>query len=186
MDNWILIQNIPHIINEEWTVILANCNEEERTTLINVYQRPSSLMPNKGTGRATPTRAYQQILGNMFNEQVRVGGTTLAPRNPGNNDQVPTSNINRQLQVHVPTSNLNRQVQVRTSGQMMQTEPPPISSGQVQPLLYWIPSPTNASSLPHTSVPRVSMPAIRPPRVTVTSTINTLINANPRISIWSL
>ena len=34
-------------------------------------------MPNKGTGRATPTRAYQQVLGNMFNEQVRSGGTPL-------------------------------------------------------------------------------------------------------------
>ena len=133
-----------------------------------MYQRPESLMPNQGTGRATPTRACQQILGNIFNEQVRAGGDTLTLRNPGNSNQVPTSNINRQVQVHVPTSNLNRQVQVRTSPQMIQTEPPPISNGQLQPLLYWIPSPTSASSLPTTSAPRVSMPAIRPPRVTIT------------------
>ena len=32
-----LIQNIPQITSEEWTVIFANCNEEQRTTLINLY-----------------------------------------------------------------------------------------------------------------------------------------------------
>ena len=64
----------------------------------------------------------------------------------------------------------------------MQTEPPPISSGQVQPLLYWIPSPTITSSLLDTSIPRVPIPVMRPPRVTVTSTTNTLINSNPRMS----
>ena len=126
-------------------------------------------MPNKGTGRATPTRAYQQILDNMFDEQVRNGGAPLAPRNPGTNGQV-------------PTSNLNRHNQARASPQMMQLEPPPISNIQAQPLLYWIPSPTITSSLLDTSIPRVPMPAIRPPRVTATSTINTLINANPRMS----
>ena len=73
-----LVQNIPQMTSEEWTVILTNCNEEQRKTLINVYQRPSSLMPNNGNGRATPTRAYQQILGNIFNEQVRLGGATLS------------------------------------------------------------------------------------------------------------
>ena len=41
-----LVQNIPHRTNEEWTVILANCNDEKHTTLINVYRRLSSLMPN--------------------------------------------------------------------------------------------------------------------------------------------
>ena len=104
-------------------------------------------MPNNGTGRATPTRAYQQILGNMFNEQVRVGGATLSLRNPGNNNQLPVSNINRQLQAYVPTSNLNRQEQVRTSGQPMQNDPPQISSGQTPPMLYWVPNPNNTSSL---------------------------------------
>ena len=93
--DWItgdLRQKIPHITNEEWTVIFANCTDEQSTALINLYQRPGRLMPNKGTDRATPIRAYQQTLGNMFNEQVRNGGATLAPRNPGNNGQVPTSN----------------------------------------------------------------------------------------------
>ena len=32
-----LIQNIPQITNEEWTVIFANCTEEQCTTLINLY-----------------------------------------------------------------------------------------------------------------------------------------------------
>ena len=119
-----LVQNIPQVSSEKWTVILANCNEEQRTTLINVYQRPESLMPNNGTGRATPTRAYQQILGNMFNEQVRVGDATLSLRNPRNNNQLHVSNINRQLQAHVPTSNLNIQEQIRTFGQPMQNDQP--------------------------------------------------------------
>ena len=119
-----LVQNIPQMTNEEWTVILANCNEEQRTTLINVYQRPESLMPNNGTGRATPTRAYQQILGNMFNEQVRSRNARLPMRNTGINNQVPVSNIDRQPQAHVTSSNLNIQEQMRTSGQSMQNNPP--------------------------------------------------------------
>ena len=50
---------------------------------------PGRVMPNKGTGRATPTRAYQQILGNMFNEQVRSGGTPLVCfRDHGTNGEV--------------------------------------------------------------------------------------------------
>ena len=53
-----LIQNIPQITSEEWTVIFANCTEEQCTTLRNLYLRPGRLMPNKGTSRATPTRAY--------------------------------------------------------------------------------------------------------------------------------
>ena len=93
-----MIQNIPQITNEEWTVIFANCTEEQRTTLINLYQRPGRLMPNKGTGRATPTRAYQQVLGNMFNDQVRNGGTPLTLRNHGTNGQVPTTNVSRHNQ----------------------------------------------------------------------------------------
>ena len=44
-----LIQNIPQITNEEWSVIFANCTDEQRTALINLYQRPGKLMPNKGT-----------------------------------------------------------------------------------------------------------------------------------------
>ena len=80
-------------------------------------------MPNKGTGRATPTRAYQQVLGNMFNEQVRNGGTPMAPRNLGTNGQV-------------PPSNLNGHNQAMASPQMMQFEPPLVSNGQAQPLLF--------------------------------------------------
>lgn len=72
-----LVQNIPQMTDEEWTVIFSNCNEKQCATLINVFQRPESLMPNNGTGRATPTRAYQQILGNMFKEQVRNGNARL-------------------------------------------------------------------------------------------------------------
>ena len=53
-------------------------------------------MPNNGTGRATPTSAYQQILGNMFNEQVRSGDARLPLRNTGINNQFPVSNIDRQ------------------------------------------------------------------------------------------
>ena len=49
-----LVQNIPHVTKEEWALILANCTEEEHITMINVYQRPGSLMPNHGNGRATP------------------------------------------------------------------------------------------------------------------------------------
>ena len=86
-------ENIPHITNEEWTVILANCTAEQRTTLINLYQMPGRVMPNKGTGRATPTRAYQQILGNMFDEQVKK---------------------------EIPTTNLSEQNQTRSSPQIMQ------------------------------------------------------------------
>ena len=52
-----LVQNNPHVTKEELTYILANCNEEERITMINIYQKPGSLMPNNGSGRATPTRA---------------------------------------------------------------------------------------------------------------------------------
>ena len=33
-----LIQNIPHVTKAEWTLILAHCTEEERITMINVYQ----------------------------------------------------------------------------------------------------------------------------------------------------
>ena len=108
-------------------------------------------MPNNGTGRATPTRAYQQILGNMFNEQVRVGDATLSLRNPGNNNQLPVSNIDRQLQAHVPTSNLNIQEQIRTSGQPMQNDPPQIGIGS---------NPSNTNSLQQTSLTMVSVPAI--------------------------
>ena len=77
-------------------------------------------MPNKGTGRATPTRAYQQVLGNMFNDQVRNGGTPLTPRNHGTNGQV-------------PTTNLSRHNQAMASPQMMQFEPPLVGIGQAQP-----------------------------------------------------
>ena len=66
-----LVKNIPHINKEELTYILANCTEGERMIIINLYQTPGSLMPNNGNGRATPTRAYQKVLGNIFNEQVR-------------------------------------------------------------------------------------------------------------------
>ena len=62
-----LVKNIPHVTKEELTYILANCTEDERMTIINIYQKPGSLMPNNGSGRATPTRAYQKVLGNIFN-----------------------------------------------------------------------------------------------------------------------
>ena len=62
-----LRENIPHITNEEWTVIFANCTEEQCTALINLYMRAGRLKPNKETSRATPIGAYQQVLGNMFN-----------------------------------------------------------------------------------------------------------------------
>ena len=32
-----LVKNIPHVTKEEWAIILANCTEEERITMINVY-----------------------------------------------------------------------------------------------------------------------------------------------------
>ena len=114
-----LVQNISHVTKEEWTIILANCTEEERITMINVYQRPGSLMPNHGNGRATPTRAYQNILGNMFNEQVRLGEAQVS----GNNNQIPVSNMVRQPHTHVPTSTLNIQGQPGIFGQQMQGNP---------------------------------------------------------------
>ena len=155
-----LVQNIPHVTKEEWTIILANCTEEERITMINVYQRPGSLMPNHGSGRATPTRAYQQILGNIFNEQVRLGEASLSLRNPGNNNQIPISNIARQPHTHVPTSNLNMLGQVRISGQTMQNNPPQISGGQIPPMSYWTPNPSNTFSLQQTSAPMILVPAL--------------------------
>ena len=81
-------------------------------------------MPNKGTGRDTPTRAYQQVLGNMFNDQVRNGGTPLTPRNHGTNGQV-------------PTTNLSRHNQAMASPQMMQFEPPLVGIDKLnhQPML---------------------------------------------------
>ena len=173
-----LVQNIPHVTKEEWTIILANCTEEQHITMINVYQRPGSLMPNHGSGRATPTRAYQQILGNIFNEQVRLGEASVS----GNNNQIPISNMARQPHTHVPTSNLNMQGQVRISGQTMQNNPPQISGGQIPPMSYWTPNPSNTFSLQQTSAPMISVPALRPPRSIVTSTINTLIDGNPRMS----
>ena len=88
-----LIQNIPHITNEEWPVIFANCTDEHCTTLINLYQRPGRLILNKGTGQATPTRAYQQVLGTIFNDQVRNGGTPPVYRTNGTNGPVPTTNL---------------------------------------------------------------------------------------------
>ena len=111
-------------------------------------------MPNNGTGRATPTRAYQQILGNMFNEQVRNGNARLPLRNTGINNQVPVSNIDKQPQTHATSSNLNIQEQMKINGQSMQA--------------------------PFTIV---SVPAIRPPRVTATPTVNTMINSHPRMSL---
>ena len=155
-----LVQNIPHMTKEEWTIILANCTEEQHITMINVYQRPGSLMPNHGSGRATPARAYQQILGNIFNEQVRLGEASLSLRNPGNNNQIPISNMARQPHTHVPTSNLNMQGQIRTSGQTMQNNPPQISGGQIPPMPYWTPNPSNTFSLPQTSAPMISVPAL--------------------------
>ena len=60
---------------------------------------PGRVMPNKGTCRATPTRAYQQVLGNMFNEQVRSGGTPLVCfRDNRTNGEVPTTNLSRHNQ----------------------------------------------------------------------------------------
>merc|ERR1712240_619145 len=96
-----LVKNIPHVTKEELTYILANCNEEERMTLINIYQKPGSLIPNNGSGRATPTRAYQKVLGNIFNEQVRLGEAQVSRHNP----QIPVSHMARQPTTHVPTSN---------------------------------------------------------------------------------
>ena len=106
-----LIQNIPQITNEEWTVIFANCTDEQCTASINLYQRPGRLMPNKGTGRATPTRAYQQVLVTLFNDQVRNGGTL--PISWTNGTPGP-----------VPTTNLIRHNKAFSSPQMMQFEPP--------------------------------------------------------------
>ena len=51
---------------------------------------------------------------------------------------------------------------------------------QAQPLLNT--NTRSKSSLLETTIPRVPMPIVRTPRVTVTSTTNTLINATPRMS----
>ena len=134
---------------------------------MNLYQRLGRLMPNKGTGRTTPTRACLQVLGNIFNEQVRNGGTPLVPRIHGTN-------------VEVPTTNLSRHNQAMASPQMMQFEPTLVGTEQAQSL-----SNTNArttSSLLDTSIPRVPIPTVRPPGVSVTSLTNTLINNIPRMS----
>ena len=159
-----LVQNIPHVNKDEWTIILANCTEEEQNTMINVYQRPGSLMPNHGNGRATPIRAYQQILGNEFNKQVRLGQA----QGSGNNNQIPSSNMMRQPHTYAPTSNPNMQGQIQIFGQNMQNNP--LSNASMP----------HTSSLQHNSIPTTSIPALQPPRVTNTSTINT--NVAPRMS----
>ena len=140
-----LVKNIPHINKEELTYILANCTEGERMIMINIYQTPGSLMPNNGSGRATPTRAYQKVLGNIFNEQVR------------HNPQIPVSHMTRQPTTHVATSNPSTQGQPGLlQGQHM--DPPHV---------------THTSPSQHNPVPTITVPSVPIPRATNTSTINT-------------
>ena len=56
----------------------------------------------------------------------------------------------------------------------MQNNPPQISSG---------PNPMNTNSLQQTPLTIVSVPAIRPPRVTATPTVNTVINSHSRMGL---
>ena len=58
----------------------------------------------------------------------------------------------------------------------MQNNPPQIIGGQIPLMSYWTPNPSNTSSLQQTSASMVSVPTLRPPRSTATSTVNTLIN----------
>ena len=103
----------------------------------------------------------------MFNEQVRLGEAQVS----GHNNQIPVSNMVRQPNTHVPTSTLNIQGQPGIFGQQMQGNPlsnPPVS---------------HTSSLQYNPVPTISVPSVPMPRATNTSTINTLINGGPRMSL---
>merc|ERR1712240_804570 len=122
--------------------------------MINIYQTPGSLMPNNGSGRATPTRAYQKVLGNIFNEQVR------------HNPQIPVSHMTRQPTTQDATSNPS------TQGQ------PGILQGQhMGP-----PHVPHTSPLQHNPVPTMAVPSVPMPGTTNTSTINTLLGG-PRMSL---
>ena len=120
-------------------------------------------MPNHRSGRATPTRPYQKILGNMFNEQVRLGEAQVSRHNT----QIPVSHMARQPTTHVPTSNPS------TQGQPGLLQGQPMGPPHV----------THTSPLQHNPVPTIAVPSVPMPRATNTSTINTLINGGPRMSL---
>merc|ERR1712240_742467 len=149
-----LVKNIPHINKEELNYILANSTEGERMIVLNLYQKPGNLMPNIGNGRATPTRAYQKVLGNIFNEQVRY------------NPHIPVSHMARHPTTQVATSNPG------TQGQ------PGLLQGQHMDS----PHVTNTSISPHIPVPTIPIPSVPIPRATNTSTVNTLLGG-PRMSL---
>ena len=70
--NWKnLSDSLPRITNEEWEEIYRYVPRDQLTTLINLYQNPSQMLPTSGSGRNTPTRFYMQILGEYFYHQVR-------------------------------------------------------------------------------------------------------------------
>ena len=54
-----LIQNIPQITNKEWSVIFANCTDEQRTLLINLYQRPGVMVARFDEQIPKATRVQQ-------------------------------------------------------------------------------------------------------------------------------
>ena len=72
------------------------------------------------------------------------------------------------------------QGQVGISGQTMQNDMNQASGGQIPPMSYWTPNPNHTFSMQQNTGPIISVPALRPPRSTVTSTVN--INGNPRMS----
>merc|ERR1712240_512543 len=102
----------------------------------------------------TPTRAYQKVLGNIFNEQVR------------HNPHIPVSQMVRHPTTQVATSNPG------TQGQ------PGILQGQhMGP-----PHVPHTSPLQHNPVPTIAVPSVPIPRATNTSTVNTLLGG-PRMSL---
>ena len=53
--------------------IYSHVPKDNLTILINLYQNPSQILLNLGSGRNTTTKFYMQFLGESFDHQVRNG-----------------------------------------------------------------------------------------------------------------
>ena len=99
--NWSLSDSLPCITNEEWEEIYRHVPRDNLTILINLYQNPSQILPNSGSGRNTPTKFYMQFLGESFGHQVRNGNDTLELTRDHNDSRV--NFVPRTVQTFSPT-----------------------------------------------------------------------------------